>query len=331
MDQPIRWGILGTGRIARAFATALRDIPGAELAAVASRSSDSAQQFGREFDIGRCHASYQALADDAQVDIVYIATPHTLHAENALMCLHVGKHILCEKAFTMNQREAAQVIALARQKKLFLMEAMWTRFLPAIVEAKRIVASGAIGKVQQVQSDLGFVATVGLEHRLLNPELGGGAVLDLGIYPLSTSAFFLGPVAAVQAVGEFSATGIDLQTAFSLRHRDGGVSSCMCSLRTRTPGEMTISGELGTIRLHARFNQSETLTVTLADGSTRTLHCPFIGNGYAHEAIEVMRCLRAGLTESPVMPLDETLALMGILDSIRAQIGLSYGADLASA
>ena len=330
MDQVIRWGILGTGRIARAFATALRDIPGAELVAVASRSSASAEEFGREFEVKRCHASYQALADDAQVDIVYIATPHTLHADNALMCLHAGKHILCEKAFTMNQREAAQVIALARQKKLFLMEAMWTRFLPAIVEAKRLITSGAIGKVQQVQADLGFVATVGLEHRLLNPELGGGAVLDLGIYPLSTSTFFLGPVDVVQAIGEFSATGIDMQTAFVLRHRDGGVSSCMCSLRTKTPSEMTISGELGSIRLHARFHQTETLTLTLANGDTRTLHCPFIGNGYAYEAIEVMRCLRAGLTESPVMPLDETLALMGVLDTIRAQIGLSYGADLAS-
>ena len=326
-DKVIRWGILGTGKIARTFAQALRELPDAQLVAVASRSGATASQFGSEFHIEHCHASYQALADDPDVDVIYIATPHTLHAENAAMCLQAGKHVLCEKAFTMNRREAQEVIDLAREKKLFLMEAMWTRFLPAIAEAKRIIASGEIGTVRHIQSDLGFVANVGPQHRVLNPDLGGGALLDIGIYPLSMATCFLGPVDVVQATGELGATGIDLQTAFSLQHKDGGISSCSCSLIAATPNQMVIAGNLGHILLHPRFHQVKTLTVTLATGATRTVQCPQIGNGYAHQAIEVMRCVRAGLLESPVMPLDETLALMKVLDTIRAQIKLSYRAD----
>jgi predicted dehydrogenase len=327
MDQPIRWGILGTGKIASAFAAGLREIPGTRLVAVASRSSDSAGKFGREFDVGSCHVSYQALADDPQVDVIYIATPHPMHAGNTLMCLDAGKHVLCEKPFTMNRREAEEVVALARRKNRFVMEAMWTCFLPGMAEVKRIIASGEIGRVRQIQSDFGFVGDVGPEHRLYNPELGGGALLDIGIYPLAISTFFLGPVDAVQSVAEIGATGVDEQTAFSLRHRDGGVSSCVCSIRAASPIEMTISGELGCLRLHSPFYQAGSLTVTLADGGTRTVQCPFIGNGYAHEAIEVMRCVRAGLIESPLLTHDDMLAQMGILDAIRAQIGLSYPAD----
>ncbi|MDC8759421.1 Gfo/Idh/MocA family protein [Janthinobacterium fluminis] len=327
MDKVIRWGILGTGQIARAMAFALQEAAGAKLVAVASRSGAGAEKFGREFGIKRCHGSYQALADDADVDVIYIATPHALHAANALMCLNGGKHVLCEKAFTMNRREAAEVVALARQKRLFLMEAMWSRFLPAIGEARRIIDSGEIGKVTQIQSDFGFVPQVPPEHRLLNPELGGGALLDIGIYPLSLSAFFLGPVESVQAIAELGPTGVDEQTAFSLRHQGGGVSSCVCSIRAHTPIEMTISGPLGYIRIHNRFFQAQTLTIATADGNARTVEFPHIGSGYAYEAVEVMRCLNAGLIESPLMPHAETLALMGILDTIRAQIGVSYGAD----
>lgn len=329
MDKVIRWGILGTGQIARALAFALQEVAGARLVAVASRGSAGAEKFGREFGVGRCHASYQALADDPEVDVVYIATPHVMHAENALMCLNGGKHVLCEKSFTMNRREAVEVVELARRKGLFLMEAMWSRFLPAIGEVRRIIASGEIGQVAQIQSDFGFAPAVGPEHRLFNRALGGGALLDIGIYPLSLSAFFLGPVESVQAIAEIGPTGVDEQTAFSLRHQGGGVSSCLCSIRAHSPTEMTISGALGHIRIHNRFFQAQTLTIETADGNARTVEFPHIGSGYAYEVVEVMRCLRAGLGESPLMPLAETLALMGILDTMRAQIGLAYDADRA--
>ncbi|ELX11253.1 trans-1,2-dihydrobenzene-1,2-diol dehydrogenase Dhdh [Janthinobacterium sp. HH01] len=330
MTQVIRWGILGTGKIAKAFATALQDTPGAKLAAVASRSVDSATKFGIEYGAERFHGSYQALADDPEVDVIYIGTPHPMHHENALMCLHGGKGVLVEKSFTMNRRQAEDIINLARQKKLFVMEAMWTRFMPAVVAAKRIVDSGEIGVPANVSADFGFTSDAGPEHRLFAPELGGGALLDLGIYPLSMASFFLGPVTGVKAQAEMAATGVDMQTAFTLMHKDGGVSSCACSLRSRTPTELTISGTKGFLRLHDRFHNTETITVTLVDGasrSERTINLPRSGNGYTHEAQEVGRCIRAGLIESPVMPHEETLSIMGTLDDIRAQIGLTYSAD----
>lgn len=329
MAEAVRWGILGTGKIARAFATALKDTPGALLAGVASRSIDSAQAFGREFGAQACFGSYQALADSACVDIVYIGTPHPMHAENAMMALAAGKAVLCEKPFTMNRREAEQVVVLARASKLFLMEAMWTRFMPALAEVRRIIASGEIGAVRQVGADFGFTSAVGPEHRLHNPELGGGALLDLGIYPLSIATDLLGPVESVQALAQMGATGVDVQTGFTLRHAGGGISVCGCSLRARTPCELTVSGELGHVRMNTMFHRATSVSVVLADASARTVPTPYIGNGYAHEAIEAGRCLRAGLIESPRMTHDETLALMGVLDAIRSQIGLRYRADVS--
>jgi predicted dehydrogenase len=330
MTQVIRWGILGTGKIAKAFAEALRATPDAKLAAVASRTVDSATKFGQEYGAERFHGSYQALADDSEVDVIYIGTPHPMHHENALMSLNGGKAVLVEKSFTMNRRQAEDIINLARAKKLFVMEAMWTRFMPAVVEAKRIVDSGEIGVPANVTADFGFNADVGPEHRLFAPELGGGALLDLGIYPLSMSSFFLGAVTGVKAQAEMAPTGVDMQTAFTLSHQGGGVSSCACSLRSRTPTELTVSGSKGFVRLHDRFHNTETITVTVVNGTSRderTLNLPRSGNGYTHEAQEVGRCIRAGLIESPVMPHEETLSIMGTLDEIRAQIGLSYSAD----
>lgn len=329
MGKTISWGILGTGKIAKAMAEGLRETAGAELVAVASRSRDSAEAFGAAYGVPRRHASYQTLADDPEVDVIYIATPHPMHHENALMCLNAGKALLVEKSFTVNRREAEEVVALARAKKLFVMEAMWSRFMPAIVEAKRIVDSGEIGVPASVSADFGFAADVGPEHRVLNPALGGGSLLDLGIYPLSLAAFFLGPVVSAQAVGELGATGVDVQASFALKHESGAVASCSSSLRARTPCELTISGDKGFVRLNPRFHYTESLTVELADGGKRELHIPRSGNGYPHEAAEVVRCLRAGLLESPVMPLDESVALMGILDTMRAQIGVRYSADAA--
>ena len=326
MTETVRWGILGTGKIARAFATALKDTPGAELVAVASRGIAGAQAFAGEFGAAAAFGSYQELADAPGIDIVYIGTPHPMHCENAMMVLHAGKAVLCEKAFTMNRREAEQVVALAREKKLFLMEAMWTRFMPALAEVRRVIASGEIGPVHQVMADFGFAATKDPAHRVNNPELGGGALLDLGIYPLSIAAALLGPVTDVVAQAEMGETGVDIQTSFSLRHEGGGMSVSSCSFKTRTPAELTVSGELGHVRMNSMFHRATSVTVTTADGA-RTIATPYLGNGYVHEAIEAGRCLRAGLIESPGMTHDETIALMGVLDTIRGQIGLRYAAD----
>ncbi|HEY0061698.1 MAG TPA: Gfo/Idh/MocA family oxidoreductase [Telluria sp.] len=323
----IRWGILGTGKIARAFATALKDTPGAVLAAVASRSSDSATAFAAEFGAAQAFASYEALASAPGIDIVYIATPHPMHAQNALLLLGGGKAVLCEKAFTMNCREAEQVIALAREKQLFVMEAMWTRFMPALAEVKRIIGSGEIGPVHLVHADFGFSATKDPAHRVNNPALGGGALLDLGIYPLSIAAALLGPVASVHAKADIGATGVDLQTSFTLQHQGGAMAVCSCSFKARTPCELPVCGELGFVRMNTQFHRSTSVTVSLADGHTRTVPTPYLGNGYVHEAMEAGRCLREGLLESPIMPQDETLHLMGVLDSIRRQVGVRYRVD----
>ena len=323
----VRWGILGTGGIAHSFATALMDTPGAKLAAVGSRSVASAGKFGSEFGNPVAYGSYQELCDAPDVDIIYIGTPHPMHVENATMALNGGKAVLCEKPFAMNLREAQQVVALAREKKLFLMEAMWTRYMPALVELKRIVGAGSIGQPRQLHADFGFLAPTDPAHRVNNRELGGGALLDLGIYPLSIACAIMGPVKSVQAQAEMSATGVDAQTGFTLLHEGGGLSVCSCSLLAKTPDELTVSGALGRVRMDAMFHCSPSLTVSLADGSVRNIPAPFLGNGYVHEALEASRCVREGLLESPGMTLDETLALMGLLDTIRGQIGLKYPAD----
>jgi predicted dehydrogenase len=331
MANAVRWGILGTGKIARAFATALKDVPNAVLAAVASRSLDRAQAFAREFGAAGAYGSYQELAGADGIDLVYIATPHPQHADNALMTLRAGKGVLVEKPFAMNLREAEQVVTLARSRRLFLMEAMWTRYLPAFDEVRRVIASGEIGAVRQVVADFGFTASVGPEHRLFNPELGGGALLDLGIYPLSLATALLGPVADIKAQAELGETGVDVQTGFTLRHERGGMSVCSCSFQARTPCELTVSGERGHVRMNTMFHRAKSVTVALEDGSSRTVDTPYLGNGYVHEVIEAQRCFAEGLLESPRMRLEETLALMGVMDEIRRQIGLAYDNDLRSA
>ncbi len=324
-NNTIRWGILGTGKIARAFANALNDTPDAVLAAVGSRSIDSAQPFAAEFG-AQAYGSYQALADAPGIDIVYIGTPHPMHVENARMLLSAGKAVLCEKPFTMNRHEAEEIVALARAKGLFLMEALWTRFMPALAAVRAVIASGEIGVVTQVIADFGFSAPQDPAHRVNDPALGGGALLDLGIYPLSIAAALLGPVKSVLAQAELGPTGVDLQTAFSLRHEGGGVALCSCALNARTPAELTVSGALGHVRMNTMFHRTTSITVSTEQG-VRIISTPYLGNGYVHEAIEAGRCLRAGLLESAIMPLDETVALMGVLDTIRMQIGLRYPAD----
>lgn len=324
MAQTIRWGILGTGRIARDFAQGLRAAPDAMLAAVGSRTRGSADAFATEFDVPAAYGSYRALVLAPDVDIIYVATPHPMHAENTMLALRAGKPVLCEKPFAINRRQAGEMVALARARGLFLMEAMWTRFMPALAEVRRIVASGEIGAVTQVHADFGFSATPDPEHRVNNLALGGGALLDLGIYPLSIACALLGKVESVQAQAVMGATGVDLSTAFTMKHAGGTLSICSCSLRARSPSELTVSGTRGSVRMERMFHMAERITVDRLDGPSRTVATPWLGNGYTHEAIEAGECLRAGLLEHPAMPLDETLALMEVLDAIRGQIGLRY-------
>jgi predicted dehydrogenase len=321
----IRWGILGTGGIARKFAEGLALLPDARMTAVGSRTQDSADSFGANWKIPNRHGSYAALMADPEVDAVYIATPHTLHRENALGCLAAGKAVLCEKPFTINARQADDVIGLARKQRIFLMEAMWTRFLPVITKIRSLIAEGAIGKVRQVQADFGFRPAFDPKSRLFDPALGGGALLDLGVYPISLASMVFGEaplrLASRAALG---ATGVDEQSGAVLEYSDGRMAVISCSLRFESPRAAEIIGEGGWIRIHRPWWISDTFTLSRPGREDETITLPYLGNGYAHEAVEVMQCLRGGKVESRVMPLDETFRVMQTLDAIRAEWGLKY-------
>ena len=318
------WGILSTGRIAGILAEALAYLPDAELTAVGSRSAGAAQAFGEKYHVPHRHASYEALAADPDVEVIYVATPHNLHYENAMLCLEHGKAVLCEKPFTLNAPQAAGLIAAARQKKLFLMEAMWTRYIPAIVKVRQMVAAGSIGEVRMVTADLGFHAKFDPQGRLFNPQLAGGALLDVGCYVVSFASMLLGTPRQATGVAHLGKSGVDEQTGILLGYDDGRLAVLSCAVSTSTPMEGYVLASKGSLHLHAPFHASKRLTFKNADGKQRVINCPYKGNGYNYEAAEVMACLRQGKLESAVMPLDESLAIMRTLDQLRAQIGLRY-------
>jgi predicted dehydrogenase len=324
MDK-IHWGILGTGMIATKFAEGLMALPDAELVAVGSRSQSRADDFGYEFDVPHRHASYTALADDPDVDVVYVATPHPFHRENSMLCLEGGKAVLCEKPFTINASEAEDVIALAREKGLFLMEAMWTRFLPVLVKTRELLAKGAIGEVRALFADFGFRTAFDPQSRLFDPHLGGGALLDVGVYPISLASMVFGTAPSrINGMAHLGQTGVDEQFAVILGYDQGRLAILTAATRTEMPQEAVLAGAEGRIRIHAPWWRSTTLTLSRPRQEDEVLHLPYEGNGYNYEAAAVMDCLRAGRTESDVMGLDETLAIMQTLDRIRAQWGLRY-------
>ena len=324
MSQTIRWGILGTGNIAHQFARGLAVLPDAELVAVGSRSQDTADAFGEEFGVPRRHSTYEALATDPEVDAVYVSTPHTFHKDNSLLCLEAGKAVLCEKPFTINTREAEQVIGFARAQGRFLMEAMWTRFLPAMVRVRALLAEQAIGEPRMLQADFGFRATIDPQSRLFNPRLGGGALLDVGVYPVSLASMVFGTPERSTGLAHLGETGVDEQGAMVLMYRGGQLATLSTAIRTNTPHEALILGTRGSLRIHSQWWKPAKLTLARQDQADEVIDVPFEGNGYNYEAAEVMRCMREGRLESDVMPLDETLSIMRVMDELRAQWGLRY-------
>ena len=333
----IGWGLIGAGGISDQLARALSYVPDARLVAVGSRDVAKAQAFidrdrGGEQPRGpaRAHGSYQALVDDPAVDVVYIGTPHPDHIASMRLALAAGKAVLCEKPFTLNRREAEEAVALARRHDAFLMEAMWMRYVPAMVELKRLLAAGTIGELVSVSADFGFSAAgLPASHRVLAPELAGGGLLDIGIYPLNLAAFVLGDIAGVQADAELGPSGVDVHTVFNLRHAGGQRSQGMCSLRSTTACHATILGTDGRIDISPPFYAAQELRVARGtrpweETPVETIARPWRGTRYVAQVEEVHRCLRAGLAESPVMTLDETVSLVGWMDTMRAQFGLRY-------
>lgn len=324
MSETIRWGILSTGNIARQFARGLEALPDAELVAVGSRAQESADAFGDEFDVPHRHASYKALANDSEVDVIYIGTPHPYHLENTLLCLDAGKAVLCEKPFAINVTEAKAMVDLARERGVFLMEAMWSRFLPAIVKVRELLDEGVLGEIRMFTGDFGFNARPNPEHRLFNPAMGGGALLDVGIYPISFASLIFGEPESIVSMAHIGETGVDEEASILLGYRDGQTANCYTAIRLNTPNAASIIGREGRIDIHPRFWYATDFTLHLNGKEPVEYHLPYEGNGYNYEAIEVGNCLREHKLESSVIPLDETLQIMQTLDDIRAQWGLKY-------
>ena len=319
-----RWGILGTGNIASQFARGLAELDDAELVAVGSRTAHSAEAFGERFSAPRRHSSYAALASDPDVDAIYVATPHPLHHDNTIMCLESGKAVLCEKPFAINATEAQSMIATARARGVFLMEAMWTRFLPHIVRLRELLAAGTIGEVRMLQVDFGFRTSFNPQGRLFDPALGGGALLDVGIYPVSLASMILGTPQRVTGMAHLGETGVDEQSAMIFGYAGGQLALLSQAIRTNSPHEALLLGTVGKIRVHSSWWKATTIALSVDGRPDELIDLPGVGNGYNYEAAEVGRCLQAGRTESDVMPLDETLAIMRTLDEVRAQWGLRY-------
>ncbi len=319
-----KWGILGPGLIAQKFATGVKALKDAQIYAVASRSPERANAFADQYGAPKRYGSYTELANDPDVDAIYIATPNTLHLEHTTLCLKAGKPVLCEKPFTMNAGEAEKSIACARTENVFLMEAMWTRCLPIYDTVRKWIDNGEIGDVQIVKGDFGFREVWPDEDRHANMSIGGGALIDIGVYPIALAYMvFGGPPTKAKAVAYFYGTGADRQTAILLGYEKGQMALMACTFDTPMYDEAWIYGTKGQIRIP--FFWRATSATLMRDGrEVDSTSAPFLANGYEYEAIEAMKCIREGKKESPRIRLEETLQIVRTMDQLRAEIGLRY-------
>jgi len=326
----IRWGVVGPGRIAEKVVQDFRHVPNARAVAVASRSIDRARDFAGRHGIERAHGSYADILADPEVDVLYVATPHPQHHAVALGALRAGKALLVEKAFTATVAGAREVAELSRQTGVFVMEAMWTRFQPAVVRLRELIADGAIGELRSVQADLGVQREFDPTDRLFAKELGGGALLDLGVYVVSFAQMLLGDPDTVRATGSRFETGVDAEAALLLGWADGRSATLTTSLRNALPGQARVFGTAGWIDVLPRFHHPETIVLHRAGAEPEEITLPPGGSGYAHELIEVTGCLRAGHGESAVMPLGDTLAVQQVLEDAAGQLGVTFAEDPAA-
>jgi predicted dehydrogenase len=352
MLKIIRWGILGTGVVARDFAEGLQSLPDAQLLAVGSRSQAKAEEFARLFSMPRAYKNYEDLVNDKDLDVIYIATPNHRHKDHCLLALEAGKSVLCEKPFALDAEEAREIIAVARRKQLFCMEAMWMRFMPVMSKLRNCLETGVIGEIRMVEANLGFPVAFDENNRFSNRQMGGGALFDLGIYTLSLASYLFGNPTQVVSQASIGSTGVDEQSAFILSYGQEKLAILHTSLCTQLSCEALIIGTRGRIRIHPPLYRPHKLSITRFQGPESSTprqnglnyvkKLPVVrsvyfrlerlfnerlekieerieGNGYNYEAAEVMRCLRAGKLESEIMPLDETLRIVETMDTIRSQ------------
>jgi predicted dehydrogenase len=319
MDKTLRWGILGTGGIADTFASDLTLTDSGVASAVGSRSQSSADRFADVHGIERRHASYEALVADPDVEAIYVATPHPMHRDNAILALSAGKPVLVEKPFAMNAAEAAEIVSVARERGLFAMEAMWTRFLPGLAVVRDWLDQGRLGRIVTVSADHGQWFAEDPAFRLFAPELGGGALLDLGIYPVSFASMVLGEPNRVVSLSDPAFTGVDAQTSILLGYPGGAQAVLTCTLAARSPTRATIVGTEARIEIDGDFYAPAAVTLIPRTGEPTRVEAEDTGRGLHHEADEVARRLVLGELESPLMPLDETIAIMETMDTVQAQ------------
>ncbi|WP_394551045.1 Gfo/Idh/MocA family protein [Agromyces sp. MMS24-JH15] len=324
MTDGLRWGILATGGIAHAFTNDLK-LNGFDVRAVGSRSQEGADRFATEFDIPNSHEGYEALVADPEVDIVYVSTPHPLHAANASLALEAGKHVLVEKPFTLNHAEAQRVANLAAERGLLALEAMWTRYLPHMVRIHEIIDAGTLGEVRTLLADHTQKISNDPSHRLNALELGGGALLDLGIYPVSFAWDLFGAPETIQSAATFKETGADAQVATIFSYGGGRIATSLSASDTRGPNTATVIGTEARIDIDPVWYTPTSFRVVSHDGSVlEEFHSEVVGRGMHFQAAAAERLVASGNLAGDVLPIDETVAIMGTLDAIREQIGLRY-------
>ena len=326
----IRWGILGCGRIARKFAADLRLVDDAELKAIAGRNNETLELFAKDFPCKYLHNSYEALTANDEVDVIYVATPHSHHYEHTMLCLNHNKAVLCEKPFAINSRQANEMIKRAKERKVFLMEALWTKFLPHYKKLQELLQQKTLGDIKSVLVNFGFKTTTSHPPRLFDPALGGGSLLDIGIYNVFMTMAVLGKPDAIEASMTPAATGVDEQIAVLFKYNNGTMAQLFSSFTTNLPIQAEINGTEGCITLTNRFYEpSATIQLSKKLPYEREI-LPVVkegGVGYHYEARHVNECLKKGLLESPVMTHSDSLLLMEILDAIRKKAGIKYPAD----
>lgn len=330
MNQVIRWGILGCGRIARKFAADLKHVQDAQLIAVGSRSQYAADEFAKEFPAKYCHNNYEDLAANNEVDVIYIASPHGLHYEHTMLCIQHKKAVLCEKAFAINLKQAQEMIAFAKQQNVFLMEALWTKFMPHYNTVQQMLREEKLGTIKSVQSNFGFIPLAPIPQRLFDPKLGGGALLDIGIYNVFITLSVLGKPDIIEASMIPALTGVDEQCAVLFKYNNGQLAQLFFTFSSNLATEADINGDKGRIRLTSRFYEPSTTIEYYPERIDSKQIIPFHkepGFGYQYEARHVCDCLRQCLAESPVMRHSDTLLLIETLDKIRAVAGIHYDVD----
>ncbi len=318
------WGILGTGGIAQAFVDDLQLAEGHSIGAVGSRSLTKAQEFAKLLPGAVAYGSYEELVHDKNIDAIYVATPHPMHEEHTLLALNAGKPVLCEKPFAISAKQAQVMIDTARKNKVALLEAMWTRYLPHIATLREILTAGTLGQIQTVEADHGQRLADQNIPRLIDPALGGGALLDLGIYPVSFLHLVLGTPTHITARAVMTDSGVDAQTSAIFDYADGAQGVINTTMIAQTPCRAVISGLLGRLEIDTTFYNPTTMRVVLFDGTVTEYPNTYIGHGLREEALEMARVVRAGELESPLMPWEQTLAVMKSMDHMRKQIGLTY-------